>query len=152
MGYNITLENANFRIRECKLDQAWEVVAALNKRDDLKSGGSWSGGEKKECWFSWMDADYPTKALEAFERKECSHPLEYVFSQLGFDTTRDEGKGLRLHWYDSKTGDEEIFLDAVAPFVEPGSFLEWSGEDGLRWRHEFNGEVMIYKAGRVVYD
>lgn len=29
------------------------------------------------------------------------------------------------------------FLSAVAPFVEPGSYLEWAGAD--RWRHVFDG-------------
>lgn len=152
MGYYVTLESANFRIRECKLEPAWEAVAKLNEKDDLKSGGSWSGGKRKEVWFSWMEADYPEKALESAKKGECSHPLEYVFSHLGFETTRDEHGGLCLHWYDSKIGDEEQFLRAVAPFVEPGSFLEWRGEDGCMWRHEFDGEVMTYKAGRVVYD
>ena len=33
-------------------------------------------------------------------------------------------------------------LDALAPFVDAGSYLEFEGEDGYRWRWVFNGKEL----------
>lgn len=103
-----------------------------------------------------MDADYPAKARQKAESGDVPHPLMYVFERLGFEweITAPEGEDeeLRLVNYDSKTGGEDHFLEAVAHFVTPGSFLEWRGEEGELWIQRFNGETMTVLEGRIVYD
>ena len=58
---------------------------------------------------------------------------------------------LYLEAYDSKAGAEDHFLEAVAPFVTPGSYIEWRGEDDTMWRQDFDGQYMNVKEGRVVF-
>lgn len=153
MGYYVTLTDADWGIPEEKWDAAFQALVELNKRDDLKTGGRWSGGKRVEKWFAWMDTDYPEKALAEYEEKKLPHPLVWVFQELGFDwETGLDDEEFRLTYYDSKAGGEDHFLAAVAPFVRPGSYLEWRGEDGEMWRQEFDGEIYVTKEGRVVYD
>lgn len=152
MGYYVTLIGADFGIPEKNWDAAFAAVCELNEHDELKTGGS-----VNEKWFAWMDADYPTKALEEWQQRKLPHPLAWVFQELGFDweiapELHVEGDEFGLRGYDQKTGAEDDFLEAVAPFVRPGSYLEWRGEEGEMWRQEFDGEKLVTKEGRVVYD
>jgi hypothetical protein len=59
-----------------------------------------------------------------------------VFNLLGFETDTEsyDGEYVGLTYYDSKMGSEDIFIEAVAPFVADGSYLSWRGEEGERWR------------------
>ena len=151
MGYCISLEDWKFSIPAKHLDLALVALKDLNKRDDLKTGGRWSGGKQTERWFAWMPADYDKTVRSAAE----------VFDLLGFEVdgwdhvhkTIDEGADLIITgWNGEKLGAHEHFLDAVADLVTPGSYLEWSGEDDAHWRDEFDGTRRTQKTGRVVYD
>ncbi len=150
MGYYVTLTGADFRIPEEKWTDAFNAVAELNEHDELKTGGRWSGGKPQEVWFAWMSADYPADAVQAWKDGDVSSPLAFVFNQLGFEVAVLEGY-LHLENYDSKAGAEDLFLEAVAPFVTPGSWIEWSGEDGEAWRQDFDGKSMKVKQGRMVF-
>lgn len=124
MGYYISITEAGFEIPETE-----EVLTVLKEANtkfhDWKRGGSWSGGEEKDKWFSWMPSKYDEMVTSVAE----------VFQMLGFTTENKDGKVL-LTDYDSKVGQEELFLALVAPFVEEGSFINWMGEDGNKWRNE----------------
>ncbi|PSR31229.1 MAG: hypothetical protein C7B46_17060 [Sulfobacillus benefaciens] len=41
-----------------------------------------------------------------------------------------------------KPGDEAILFQALAPFVDAGSFVAMQGEDGDLWRWVFEGQQM----------
>ena len=136
MGYYISLTGSSFTIPREKLDDAYKALCELNKHDELKRGGSYGPREdgshgQIEVWFAWMDPDYPSKCKNA----------EEIFAALGFDTSETSAGALSLDYYESKAGDEDYFLDAVTPFVDPGSTLEWRGEDGEMWRDLFNGKT-----------
>ena len=122
MGYYVQLTDADFIIKENE-----ETLAALRampkKYKAIQRGGS-SNGEK---WFSWMND-------ESIENAES---VQSVFEMLGFECTADAYgvKGqFSLDSYDSKTGQEDLFLAVVAPFVANDSYTEWRGEDGEVWR------------------
>lgn len=137
MGYYVQIHDADFTIPDTPAVLA--ALIALNERDDLKSGGVWGGGvEKEERWFSWMN--------ESWTHHESINP---IFEQLGFETHHykdgdEEFSNVQLLTYDSKIGDEKWFLAAVAPFVRPGSFVEWQGEDGAMWRHYVGIDHKLY--------
>lgn len=156
MGYYVTLIASDFAIPEDRWDEAFEALVELNKHDELKTGGRIAGGGEVEKWFAWMDPDYPKLAREQVAEGKFEHPLIAVFDQLGFDWSIDElahrPASLSLDGYYDKTGGEDCFLEAVAPFVVAGSYLDWRGEDDLYWRHKFNGETMETVEGRVVFD
>lgn len=127
MGYYIDLEESHFFLPAENYDKAYEAMCLLNTtHDHLKNGGEWSGGEQTAKWFSWMPANYPEVCPDAIA----------VLEQLGFEVICDEAGIVNLH-YSSKAGQEELFLEAIAPYVEPGSYLIWRGEDGDRYGHKF---------------
>jgi len=115
--------------------------------DELKTGG-----DGTNVWFAWMDANYPEQALHDWEQLRFPHPLVFVLQQLGFDWELGTDECLCLTHYDSKSGAEDLFLEAVAPFVQAGSYLEWRGEDGSMWLQEFDGKSMSTKEGKTVYE
>ena len=122
MGYYVTMTDADFIIKENE-----ETLAAIRempkKYHSLMRGGS-STGEK---WFSWMNNT----------EIETAETVQEVFEALGFDCSSDAYgvKGqFSLDSYNSKTGQEDLFLAVVAPFVENDSYTEWRGEDGEIWR------------------
>jgi hypothetical protein len=51
-----------------------------------------------------------------------------------------------------KIGDEAALFGAIAPFVEPGSFIEMQGEDGTIWRWIFDGKTCEEKTATISWD
>lgn len=146
MGYNVMLTGSDFKVAPDKLEPLLQALKDLNKRDDLKTGGAWGqlpDGTmgQTEKWFAWMPADYDQTVTSAAE----------VFEELGFTVTTEDDGTLILEEYDSKAGAEDLFLMAAAPFVTAGSYLEWEGEDGERWRQDFDGETMKTRMGTITW-
>lgn len=131
MGYYVRTTGSNFYVAQSKKNAAYEALCALNQRDDLKTGGS----------FSWMAADYPSKCED----------LKEVLEEVGFDVVEDEAGNVTGLHYDSKTGQESLFLSALAPFVRDGSHIDWQGEEGEHFRYEFSGGRMLERDGRIVW-
>ena len=132
MGYYVSGYSNNFRLKAGQDKAIMDKMRELNKRDDLKQGGSYSGGKQTGYWFSWMnDADFDGNDIGTF--------LEAV----GFEVEQDEdGDIIRLQ-YDSKTGQEDLFFAVMAPFIEDGSTIEWKGEDDALWLWKFEGGKMF---------
>lgn len=133
MGYYVTLTSADFGIPETP-----EVLEALHEMEtkfhEIKRGGS-SNGEK---WFSCMpDVRMLTSVQEVFDR-------------LGFQTRLDDGY-VWLDGYDSKTGQESLFLSVVAPFVSSDSYIYWQGEGGEAWREVIENGRLHVMYGRMVW-
>jgi len=140
MGYFVNITNQNFFVPKENFDAAYKAMCALNDRDDLKSGGSWGGnGITSDSprpegmtyhpakWFSWMPANYPAVCKDFLS----------ILKELGFEYDLDDSGNLGLVHYDNKTGAEGHFFEAIAPFVQAGSFTEWRGEDGGEYRWLF---------------
>lgn len=142
MGYYVNTMEQEFFLPKESLSDAYAAMVALNKtHHDQKRGGSWSNGERQERWFSWMPENYPDTCSTAKE----------IFDELGFEATLDEQGNVIGLYYNNKTGQEDLFLGAIAPFVKKGSFMNWVGEDGAHWQYFFNGQKMIEKQGQVTY-
>lgn len=127
MGYYVDLVDADFIIPERE-----DVLAALRempiKYEALMRGGS-SNGEK---WFSWMNNEEIEKAESA----------RSIFDALGFDCVDYGNNTFGLVGYNSKTGQEDLFLAVVAPFVKDESYTQWRGEDGELWRYTVSRGVL----------
>lgn len=140
MGYYIRTETVSIFIPKEKYDAAYKALCELNSRNDLKRGGRYpseynnSDGPNPHIWFSWMDWNYP---------ETCKNLIE-VLDQIGFTATEDEHGIIDLE-YDSKTGNEEWFLCALAPFVQHGSQIHFIGEDDLEWNYLFShGKLFVH--------
>ena len=137
MGYYIRTVDQDFRIKKENLDRGFKRVCALNKYDSLKSGGAYpakavcpeestSLSHNPNRWFGWMPWNFDVVCKD----------LADVLLKLGFSLeTNDAGDIVGLH-FDDKTGDEDAFLEALRPVVEPGSFIVFEGEHGEHWRFE----------------
>lgn len=145
MGYYINITNSHFVIKSENFDAAYKAVCELNNHNELKGGGRYPSenidGPHPGIWFSWMDWNYP----------ETCPDLKSVLTQVGFEVHLENGDISYLH-FDKKMGDEAHFMNALAPYVESGSYIEWVGEDHNLWRWEFNDGKMFEKVGKVVYE
>lgn len=140
MGYYVTIESCNWILPANNEQIALSRLKQLNQKDDLKRGGSWGPNGVGVKWFSWMPPDYDKTA----------NSVEEIFKLLGFETDRNE-EGLMITWYDSKTGQEELFLNEIADLVKPESFIVWRGEDGNVWKNVFRDGKMLTYSGRVTF-
>lgn len=139
MGYFISTIDACFVLERENYGKAFRAVCELNARDELKTGGRHPATEVKpedskslgnpNVWFAWMPWDYDVT---------CSGIVE-VFETLGFDVIEDV-RGISCLWYDGKSGAEEVFFEAVAPYVKEGSSITLQGEDGALIRYSFDGK------------
>jgi|Wag4MinimDraft_6_1082665.scaffolds.fasta_scaffold01408_5 hypothetical protein len=137
MGYYINIQESEFLIPTENLDKALERFKALNHDPNaVKGGGSWSSGEENERWFSWMPSDYDQTVTSAQE----------VLDLLGFDTWADE-RGVHIHGYDNKIGDETQFLNAIRDLVDVSCYIIWRGEDGEFWKWTPRGVL----EGRITF-
>lgn len=160
MGYYVNIESCDspndLLIKKENFIPAYENLCWLNTNpefDVMKSGGSWSGKDDDarysrpegldyhpNKWFSWMPADYHLKFKT----------LQEILSSIGFDIHEDK-KGINALWYNNKTGNEDIFLCALAPFIEDGSEIVWVGEDNTRWKHSFKHGKMFHHESKILY-
>lgn len=133
MGYYVSGEG-ELVIKQENLTAAYEAMMALQEKPaEGKRGG---GGGK--AWYSWMPEDLRTIPNAA-----------EVFRALGFEVGESD-EGIVIGRYDSKNGQEDVFLSAAAPFIEDGEY-EWTGEDGEFWRWEFIGGKMYCREGKRMW-
>lgn len=139
MGYYITTEDVEFTIPSANLPAAWEALVDLNTNPDyahLKQSGS-----RDDTAFMWAYPNYH----EAFST------VADVFQMLGFETYTSPEWDFEIVGYDGKAGDEKLFLQAVAPYVDPGSFLHFRGEAGEHFRYLFSEGDLIEEEGFVMF-
>lgn len=134
MGYYVETQDVNITVKAGNLAVAYLALLELNKHDELKRGGSF-GGPLETKWFSWMPQDLSTLG-----------DLKGVIADLGFEVEYIDGD-LSIGHYSNKTGQEDLLFDAIAPFVEKGSYAIWRGEDNEYYKWEFDGKKMVIIPG-----
>ena len=153
MGYFIS-GDGSITIKKTDEPQAYKAMCDLNQRDDLKRGGSWGGEHDSRNprpeglnyhpgkWFSWLHPDYPST---------CDSFLA-VLEHVGFEirAVNETGDSTTYGlYYSNKSGQEELFLDACAPYIT--GEVRWEGEDGERWRTIYADGTSVTQTGRTVY-
>lgn len=150
MGYYVNIVNSTCTLSKKKADKAYKILCELNNRNDLKNGGSSprtkedeaeikAGKPNKTIWFSWMPWNYP----------ETCKTVQEIFEKLGFTISEDDGF-IYINGYDSKTGNEDAFLEAIGKLLR--GEIEWSGEDDNKWKNVFGPKGMKTYQGRTVYE
>jgi hypothetical protein len=139
MGYYAS-GNGSIKIVGENIPAAYNAMVQLNKYDHLKGGGTYSKNYTRRH-FSWMPEDLSTIPT-------CGEMLQ----SLGFELSVDGADGvIEATSYDSKVGDELIFMVAIAPWVEDESYFDWTGEDGDQWRWSFVKGEMFVQNGNIVW-
>lgn len=137
MGYYVQIIESNVYIPSEHLDDAYKAMCELNNHNELKRGGSFpvrepvvGDGPHPDVWFSWMPWNYHETCKSARE----------VLDAVGFDVI-SLTDGLEIVGYDNKTGCEQEFMWAIAPFVrsldDNPPVIRWRGEDASCWQMEF---------------
>ena len=121
MGYCMQQMQAQFVIPESKHKRALADLKELVKRTSRLMWVSTKGV---------LEAPHLSDAMKAF-RWSVKHD--------------DEGNITSIHFAGEKAGDDKVFFDAIAEFVDDGSFIEMCGEDGSRWRWIFSGGQVTEK-------
>jgi len=140
MGYYVS-GNGSLRIKAENLGKAYEALMALQDAPPkAKRGGSSGGDQAPRFWYSWMPEDLRTLP-----------DTKAVFAELGFETIIDDRNGdLVITCYENKTGQEEVFFAAAAPFIEDDEY-EWTGEDNDFWMWKFEDGRMFVRYGKREY-
>ena len=135
MGYYVQ-GTGHVVITKANLEKAHEALMALQDApDSAKRGGAHSGGKQTASWYSWMPEDLRTLP-----------DTKSVFETLGFEVEDSANGDLVIGGYDNKTGQEDVFFAAAAPFIENGEY-EWTGEDGAFWEWTFADGKMYRRDG-----
>ena len=78
---------------------------------------------------------------------------EDAFDHLGWDVYYSkEGNIISISHDDRKPcDDEDYWLNLIAPYVKPGSYLAMENSDGYRWAWYFDGKTCTEYAGDTHY-
>jgi hypothetical protein len=165
MGYYIDTTDSNMVIKKENFEEAYKSLVNLNEDpefDDIKHGGTsqeeYEPGKVISMhdprpegykyhpakWFSWMEANWP-------ESQNCSN-LKGLLETVGFELGFDEDGNIVGMIYNDKTGCEHTFLEHIAKFIEPGSFMNFRGEDGEQWRLAFDNHTFAYFKPNVTWE
>lgn len=142
MGYYVSIEESTFQIPVENLDAAYKAMCELNYTVPNRQKRGWSSpgrdkapeyGPHECCWFSWMDWNYDETCKSAAG----------ILAEVGFYTSIDENGNLHIEGYDSKTGQEDLFLKAISTLSK--GYIVWKGEGGEIWGETYGGEEVIVK-------
>lgn len=149
MGYYIELEDHQFVIKADKHAAALAAgkeMADPQRQQEGGTGFSFVSGPNPVVTnhWRWLGSDEIVTASTLAE----------LMSIWRFDPEIDPATGdiVGVRFEGQKIGDEDEFFKVIAPFVEAGSWIHMSGEDGAQWRWYFDGETCTEQPGRVVFD
>lgn len=147
MGYYVRIQESTFRIPAQNLDAAYEAMCQLNFTfPNRKKSGVFGMdnipefGPHPQKWFSWMGWNYHETCADA----------RAILEALGFETFYNDGGDLCIESYYSKTGQEDLFLDAISPLSK--GYIVWNGEDGEIWGETYGGARVVRKERKVPPD
>jgi len=109
--------------------------------------------------FDALAAKYPQDLASAekynkgFKHFPILLKLNALTSNMNVELKLDkaEEKVVKLDFNGVGRIDDEALKD-MAPFVEAGSYLEMTGEDGAIWRYVFDGQKMEEKWPKIVWE
>ena len=132
MGYCIEQTESQFRLASEHHDAALRAIQGLV--------GSETISDTSGRHFSWVRS--------GFERID---NLEEMLKEWRWEPAYLDGDIVGLRFFGEKSGDDGAMLNAIAPFVDAGSYVQMQGEDGAVWRWYFNGDTCETQAGVVVF-
>ena len=153
MGRYLTIVDQCFEIKAENVDAAYRTAIALNADDSRKSvryrgpeplekpAGSRSLASNPEVSFLGVRWNYD---------EECKDLAE-VLREFGFVPEVAPDGAITALYFDDKHGDEELLLEAIAPYVEDGSMLGWAEGYSDMWSTWFIGGKIRYGSCETVW-
>ena len=138
MGYHVRATAMSVRVRIEDEDAAFKALVAFNSEcpPAMKRGGTIDELGRERKWFSWMREDFSEY-----------DSLGMILNEIGFSYDLSDGWISLSGWHGDKQGQEDLLMEVVAPWVEPGSFVEWIGEDCYRYRWDFEDARLWVREG-----
>jgi hypothetical protein len=146
VGYTVQLLAGEVRILAERFSTAVELLKRLDReRDDLKGGGFRPHPHAKVVR-TWSFISDDLQEIESFP----DMLLALRFEPL-LDPDGDLIEVLLAGGHRSR-GDELHFWSALAPIIEPGSRMDWFGEDDAVWRWRFDGSKLVVVPGTLTFE
>lgn len=139
MGYCIQQKDSCFQIRKENFDACLKAIKSLAIQTHLMHGGG-SNGQK---WFSWVNTNEFLNAKTLEEALKAWRWKAFILTEKFHKDPSHIGDLTHMEFTGEKLGDDMVLFNAIAPFVEPGSYLEIEGEDGNLWRWTFDGKQCL---------
>ena len=127
MGYYIEMTDSKFEIKKENFEKALESLKSVFVPKNMNCCDYIGGNEYPH--FSWVN----TK--DVLESNHIVEALEEIRYTPKFD---DNGNICNVEFTGQKYGSENVFFNALAPYVESGSYIAFEGEDGDTWEWSFN--------------
>lgn len=128
MGYTFRVDATDFKILKERQTEALQAVKRLFK--------------DKSTRFSWVHHEDAVRAKD----------LNEFLGEWRWTPSYDKaGNIVDVSFIGEKIGDEDTLFDALGPYVEAGSTIECTGEDGSFWRWRFCGLHCHNEGGSRVY-
>jgi hypothetical protein len=151
MGYCISQRDCKFVIKAANKSAALKAARALAPVGESRGGG----GNRTERWFMWMNGRDLRAATSLEQMLEWwryaptfakNRPKEFTAPVIDADVDI-----IGVDFQGEKIGEEKFLWNALAPFIEPGSYIEMQGEDGERWRWTFDGKTCTEIQAKVTW-
>lgn len=127
MGYIIKMIESDFVVRKDNFERALESLKSVFIPENMTCKDYINGVEYPH--FSWVNTK---TVLESKTLEDAMMEIRYI------PLYNADGDIYKLEFTGEKYGDEEVFFNALAPYVESDSYLSFVGEDGAIWKWIFN--------------
>ena len=151
MGYYMDQMDSKFFVAAEHILAMVTAIHALASRHELMGGASYQNGEIVSRHFSWVNNDFV----------DC-HDVKELFRKWGWSIELKDKNIVSIFFEGDKMGDDEVLMQAIAPYVEAGSYIEMRGEDSIphrvawqaytTWRWCFDGKTMVEKYPTITWE
>ena len=132
MGYDMSQRESKFKIKAENMPLVLNTLNLLSEQAPYQPRGH----------FAFVDT--PT----LFSARTVEEQLKEWRWDPEFD---NQGNIVELNFSCERLGDDKLLFDTLAPFVEAGSFINMTGEEGDVWRWYFTGAECLEQDGTVQY-
>jgi len=145
MGYCMNQRGSDILITTEQQKKAFKPVRKklLDEVDEKGGGGSWKGGKKVESCYSWVNMS---------EIKRAKSLIDILNAFRWTPEIDDKGDIINVNFEGEKLGDDKILFDAIAPYVESGSYIEMIGEDDSLWRWIFKNKKCTEIGATITFE
>lgn len=143
MGYCMNLREESFKIKKKNVAPCLKALKELANQTLKGTGFTIINGKKTKQQFAWV-------STETFANAKT---LKESLEEWRWDIEmKEDGSVDGISFSGEKIGDENHLFEAIAPYVESGSYIEMSGEDGLIWRWKFEKGKCTEEAAILDWD
>jgi hypothetical protein len=133
MGYYVSITEAKFSIPANKIEEA--LATSLTCEGIQNS---------------------PTYYVSQIEHYEYLPPLIKLFMLVkktwSFNLIIKDNSVVDIYFEAEKWHGNDVWFKAVASCIDAGSFVEMTGEDGEKWRYVFDGQYVVEKRPKVIWE